>query len=63
MSYAGIDIGFGYTKMSFNGKNFYFKTVVEPYIHSDKVFNENFSVIYVNNNGYLLDLMHYPKEE
>lgn len=28
MSYAGIDIGFGYTKMSFNGKNFYFKTVV-----------------------------------
>jgi len=52
--YVGIDIGSLYTKISLNDKDFCFKTLVEPYIHTEKVFNDRFSVISVNGNNYLV---------
>jgi plasmid segregation protein ParM len=54
MSFAGIDIGYGYTKVVYDGGQFIFKTTVEPYIHSEKVFGKSPDVVYVNGNGYLV---------
>ncbi len=54
MSFAGIDIGYGYTKVVHDSGKFSFKTTVEPYIHSERVFGKLPDVIYVNGNGYLV---------
>lgn len=54
MSFAGIDIGYGYTKVVYDRGKFSFKTTVEPYIHSERVFGKLPDVIYVNGNSYLV---------
>lgn len=54
MSFAGIDIGYGYTKVVYDGGEFCFKTTVEPYIHSEKIFGKAPDVVYINGNGYLV---------
>lgn len=55
MSFAGIDIGYGFTKVVYNdNKNLIFKTTVSPYIRSEKIFNKSPEVIYVNGNAYLV---------
>jgi len=53
--YAGIDIGFGFTKVVYgDNKNFVFETVVEPYIHSEKRFGKTLDVVSVKNKKFLV---------
>lgn len=55
MIFAGIDIGYGYTKVVYNeDKKFIFETTVEPYIPTEKVFGKMPEVININGNGYLV---------
>lgn len=60
MIFAGIDIGYGYTKVIYENENgninggFSFKTTVEPYVKTDKVFGLPLKVVKVNNNSFLV---------
>ncbi len=61
--YAGIDIGFGYTKVAFNNKTFSFKSTVEPYIPTEKIFGQAPEIVYVRENGYLVGPYALPKSQ
>lgn len=52
--YAGIDIGYGYTKIAYHGKRHLLKTLVENYVPSDKGFNSEPDIITVNGRSYLV---------
>ncbi|MEM4134727.1 MAG: ParM/StbA family protein, partial [Candidatus Micrarchaeia archaeon] len=56
MSFAGIDIGYGFTKVVFgnNNENLIFQTTVSKYVRSEKIFNRVPEVISVNEQDYLV---------
>lgn len=56
MAFAGIDIGYGFTKVVFgsNNENLIFQTTVSKHVRSEKIFNRAPEVISVNGQEYLV---------
>lgn len=55
MTFAGIDTGFGFTKVVYgDNRSFIFKTAVEPYIHSEKRFGKNADIVSVKEKLFLV---------